>query len=410
MRKKLQAAAVDRPIPTAQNIQLDACLEPCASGAAWPNRTNTNFGKGELMKLRGLSLALVYLFLFPIALVLAEEARYEIQFPDLPGYQTLICDLHMHTVFSDGSVWPPVRASEAWRQGLDAMAITDHIEYTPHKDDVPVNLNRSFELAAGKAREMNLLYLKGAEITRDTPPGHFNAVFLKDIEPLNTEDFVEAVKRANEQGAFVFWNHQGWKGPEKGQWLDVHTMLYNNKWFHGMEVANGDTYYPEAHQWCLDKNLTMLGNSDIHDPDLRLKSAPDNHRTMTLVFAKERSLDALKEALFAGRTAVWYQDQVIGRAEWLEPLFQGCVQVAKPHLRSKDAVWAEFRNSSDLDIVLQRTGNLGPAEVKLPAQSITIQKIGTTTPDQPLKLPYKATNFVVAPGTSLEVKLEISGP
>ena len=32
--------------------------------------------------------------------------RREIQFPDLPVYQTLKCDLHMHSVFSDGTVGP----------------------------------------------------------------------------------------------------------------------------------------------------------------------------------------------------------------------------------------------------------------------------------------------------------------
>ena len=34
---------------------------------------------------------------------------------------------------------------------------------------------------------------------------------------------------ANGEGAFVFWNHQGWKGPEKGRWLHVHTTMYENK-------------------------------------------------------------------------------------------------------------------------------------------------------------------------------------
>ena len=28
----------------------------------------------------------------------------------------------MHTVFSDGTVWPTVRVTEAWEEGLDAMA------------------------------------------------------------------------------------------------------------------------------------------------------------------------------------------------------------------------------------------------------------------------------------------------
>lgn len=116
-----------------------------------------------------------------------------------------------------------VRVKEAWRQGLDVIAVTDHVEYQPHKDDVPTNHDRPYELAAGRAKEMNLLLPKGAEITRDTPPGHFNAIFLEDVARLETEGFVDAVKRANEQGAFVFWNHHGWKGPEKGRWLEAHT-------------------------------------------------------------------------------------------------------------------------------------------------------------------------------------------
>ena len=123
----------------------------------------------------------------------AEDVRHEIHFPDLPGYQTLACDLHTHTVFSDGQVWPPVRVAEAWRQGLDALAITDHIEYQPHKDDVPTNHNRPYELAVGASNAHGLLFPRGAEITRDTPPGHFNAIFLTDVNPLDTEELLDAV-------------------------------------------------------------------------------------------------------------------------------------------------------------------------------------------------------------------------
>jgi hypothetical protein len=43
--------------------------------------------------------------------------------PDVKGYKTLKCDFHQHTVFSDGQVWPGVRVQEAWREGLDVIAI-----------------------------------------------------------------------------------------------------------------------------------------------------------------------------------------------------------------------------------------------------------------------------------------------
>lgn len=349
----------------------------------------------------------VYLLLVTAVLPLAAQERHEIAFPDLPGYETLVCDLHMHTVFSDGSVWPTVRVDEAWRLGFDAIAITDHIEYQPHKADVPTNHNRSYELAVGKARQAGILFPKGAEITRETPPGHFNALFLSDTDPLDTEDLVEVFKRANEQDAFLFWNHHAWKGEERGAWGDFHTTVYENKWLHGMEVCNGDSYYPTAHKWCLEKGLTMVGNSDIHAPDINDQTTAENHRTLTLVFVKDRSLEGLKEALRAGRTAVWFQDKMIGQQQWLEQLLEGSVEIAPPHYRGKDYVLVKARNNSDIQIQLERTGSVGPATATLPPQSTSMVKISTSDPNAPLELAYKVTNFLAAPNEGLDVSVTV---
>lgn len=335
------------------------------------------------------------------------EVRREITFPDLPGYQTLVCDLHMHTVFSDGNVWPTVRVDEAWRQGLDVISITDHIEYQPHKADVPTQHNRPYDLAANAAKAHNLIFIKGAEITRDTPPGHFNALFLSDIAKLDTPEFLDAVKAAVDQGAFVFWNHQGWKGEEKGQWMDVHQTMFDRKWFQGMEVANGDEYYPTAHKWCLEKGLTMLGNSDIHAPDLRRESSSQDHRTMTLVFVKERSAEGIKEALLARRTIVWYKEQLIGREELLRPFFEACIVVSKPSSRSKSSVLAEVRNVGQADIELERPGAFRLDRLVLPAGTTCMVKFGLDGPDKPVTATYTAKNFIVAPGQAMEVTLTV---
>ena len=64
------------------------------------------------------------------------------------GYSLISTDLHIHTVFSDGSVWPNIRVKEALKEGLDLIAITEHIEYLPHREDIPLpDRNRSFEIA-----------------------------------------------------------------------------------------------------------------------------------------------------------------------------------------------------------------------------------------------------------------------
>ena len=96
------------------------------------------------------------------------RARTTINLPDVPGFVTLKCDFHIHTVFSDGNVWPTVRSEEAWREGLDAIAITDHIEYQPHKADVSTNHNRSYEIARGTGNDLDVIVIKGSEITRKT--------------------------------------------------------------------------------------------------------------------------------------------------------------------------------------------------------------------------------------------------
>jgi hypothetical protein len=77
------------------------------------------------------------------------ETRDSLPVPDIPGYRTLKGDFHLHTVFSDGSVWPTVRVLEAWRDGLDVIALTDHLEYRPYVADVTSGVGRAY--AAAKA-------------------------------------------------------------------------------------------------------------------------------------------------------------------------------------------------------------------------------------------------------------------
>ena len=87
--------------------------------------------------MRNLSVSYFYtlLIVFATSAGFAQNRR-EINVPDILGYKTLKCDFHVHTVFSDGDVWPTVRIQEAWMDGLDVIAITDHIEYRPHSQDI----------------------------------------------------------------------------------------------------------------------------------------------------------------------------------------------------------------------------------------------------------------------------------
>lgn len=335
------------------------------------------------------------------------QVRYEVRIPDIPGYKTLKCDLHQHTVFSDGNVWPTVRVEEAWREGMDAIAITDHIEYQPHKNDIPTNHNRPYEIALPAAKDKGILLIKGAEITRDTPPGHFNALFLEDVNPLDTKDLLDCMAAADRQGAFIWWNHPDWK-PEHIGWFDIHTTLYEKKYMRGIEVVNGDTYSASVHRWALDKNLTFMANSDIHAPSRLEGSTPEKHRPMTLVFAQDKTIPAIKEALEAGRTAIWFEDKIIGRREYLEPLFAGAVRVTGIE-RDGKVVRFCLRNESSLPMQLQRAEGRGPKEATLPPDSTLRVKLTASSPEETIKLSYVVKNFLIGPDTGLPVSISVPG-
>lgn len=340
------------------------------------------------------------------------NARTEIAIPDIPGYVTLACDLHMHTVFSDGNVWPPVRVEEAWSEGLDAIAMTDHIEYVPHKDDVKAdNFNRSFELARGTAAERDIILIRGAEITRDMPPGHFNAIFLKDANALNTKEWKDAIKAAVDQGAYIFWNHPGWRQPDTIPiWYPEHTELFNSGWVRGMEIVNDQEYYPKAFQWCLEKNIPMLGNSDVHQPiQMAWDFQNGEHRPMTLVFATERSETAIKEALLAGRTAVYNGNYLMGREEYLSAIFYASLRMATFSPRNGE-LNVQVHNSSCITFELQATGKTDnitfPEQATLYAGKTVLGKIkaeGNQPLPETMVLQYVVKNLLIAPDKGLPV-------
>ena len=355
---------------------------------------------------------LVGLFLLTVSSVQAQH-RNEIQVPDLDGYTTLKCDFHMHTVFSDGLVWPTVRVDEAYREGLDAISLTEHIEYHPHKTDIVADHNRSYEICQKQAENLGIILIKGSEITRPMAPGHFNAIFLTDSNPLEQQAYKDAFQEAKKQGAFIFWNHPGWAAqqPDTTKWWPEHTELYADGCMHGIELANGSLLMPEAIQWCLDKNLTMLGTSDIHQPiQTDYDFSKGEHRTMTFVFAKERSADGIREALDNHRTAAYYQELVIGREELLRPFFEKCVEI-KEVGRNEKGVTLSITNTTDLVLKLKKTAH-DPSlvyfrEMKLAPHTRYQVRIGFDKGIQGGQMNFEVTNFIVAPDKGLAYTISL---
>jgi len=350
------------------------------------------------------------------------QTRREIKIPDVPGYQVLKFDLHMHTVFSDGNVWPTVRVKEAWCEGLDGISITDHIEYLPHRDDVAPNFNRPYEIARPEADRLGLMLFRGAEITRSMPPGHLNAIFLEDVDQLKVEKWEDAVRAAFEQKAFIFWNHPGWKGQQPdgvARWYDEHTLLLEKGWLHGIEMVNEDEYYPEAHRWALEHNLAMLGNSDVHEPIAMAYAALEGkRRPIDLILAKEKTPEAVKEALFAGRTVVYWRNFLMGKAEYLAPIFEQSISMEDPSAKiaPKGRVNFQIHNASEIDYELELAGPVeqfdAPKSLTLAADRTVLLSVQSQNAEAKgkvrLEIPYVVKNLKIAPDAGLPVTLKMT--
>jgi len=333
--------------------------------------------------------------------------RKIVNLPDIPGYVTLKCDFHMHTVFSDGDVWPAVRVDEALRDGLDAIAITDHIEYTPKKDFIPVDLNAAWKISEGYAKESNLILVHGTEITRKMPPGHFNALFIKDATLISRDSVWDSFEAAIKQGAFIQWNHPGWKAQQPDgipKMYEIHQRLIKNGWLHGIEFFNDSEYYPLVLTFCKKYHLAIMANSDVHGTISETYLAPDyKNRPMTLVFATERSYESLKEAMFAGRTMAYFRDMLAGKEELVGQFFYQCISVGKPFYQNNKNLFFEVTNKSDIPFYLINGVKDAPVSVTLRANSVTriVLSKKVTAP-----LVYDVRNVLTGENEVLKVELK----
>lgn len=316
----------------------------------------------SIMLMTGAGMAPASAQLKGLDVVKVPEARQpysgeNIQIPDVDGYKALKCDFHAHTIFSDGDVRPEIRVWEAAIRGLDVLAITDHVEYRPHKY-ITADHNEAYKLAKIIEKNSGVLVVHGAEITRFKPLGHINALFIEDGNVLDVKDPLDAIDRALEQGAFIMWNHPGWPN-DSSTIYPVHKKLIKQKKIHGVELVNGWEYYPKAFNFCHEYGLTYLGNTDIHGAYKQSYRTDRQYGPMTIVFAKEKTEKSVKEALFAGRTVVKFGSLLIGPEAWLKALAKSCLQ-GKIEKKDSGQLVMKLINLSSIDFDLHLDNKVVP--------------------------------------------------
>ena len=358
-----------------------------------------------------------------------------IQFPDTAERMTLAVDLHTHSVFSDGHVWPRIRVAEAIRDGLDAMAVTEHLEWQPHLVDIPhPDRNRAYQIAADAVPDdSDLIIIPGSEITRLEPIGHMNAVFIQDANALAqfappTEPYdprayavaagewpvTEALLEAERQGAFVFWNHAWWKQPNQiSVMTDFHRDAIASGRLHGIEIANGDAYSPEAFQLALDFGLTVIGVSDVHNLiDWDYEPNKGGHRPVNLVLAEARTSDAIRKALLEGRTVVWYRNLLIGRERDLMPLLEASLDIVKSGWYEESSVLeVTINNPSDAAFELENLSGhtliRAGTTLVVPPHSRDAYYFRIAEREEQVNLRFRVRNALTSPGQHPEITFEV---
>ncbi len=301
--------------------------------------------------------------------------RVEIILPQVNGYNVYKADLHLHTVFSDGSVTPSYRVGEAWKDGLDVVASTEHVEYRPHeghmlkalegsvkknaaeKDGIKTDLNYSVERYKAAASGYGITVIPGAEITRDPLTiGHYNALFTTDNNTIYDDDPAESMRKARAQGAIIMQNHPGWRRSDVSM-MEFETKVYEEGLIDGIEIMNGVEFYPKAIERAKENGFFMSANTDAHSSTYETYLLNGTFRNMTLILAHDKSLESLKEALLARRTLAYSYGSLAGEEQLLEDFFKASIAVRVLNEQQNGKRTVALTNMTSFPYLLDFGGN-----------------------------------------------------
>ena len=331
-----------------------------------------------------------------------EVLRQEIILPTIDGCKVFKADLHSHTIFSDGSVTPEYRVREAWADGLDILAITEHVEYRPtersmlnflkgylpegtqatnnniigkaaDEKGILADLNLSNNIATKAAESYGITIIPGIEITR-TPEtiGHYNALFIENANTIYAADAAASIRNARKQGAIIMHNHPGWRRKNL-EMTDFEKQVYAEGLIDGVETMNGSEFYPSAIRRAIDKTLFMAANTDIHGTTSMDYSNQGHLRNMTLIIAKDARLETIKKALKARRTLAYSFGTIAGDEKLIKEFFLASISFETFKTDKNGKRTMRMTNNTSLDYTLNFGGN--PVQLRaFTSRNVTVAK------------------------------------
>jgi hypothetical protein len=104
---------------------------------------------------------------------------------------------------------------------------------------------------------------------------------------------------------------------------EFEVQAYGEGLIDGIEIMNGSEFYPKAVERAKEHGLFVSANTDVHG--ITATDYPES-RNMTFILAKEKTLEAMREALEAHRTLAYAFGNVAGDEQLLKDFFLACVK------------------------------------------------------------------------------------
>lgn len=325
------------------------------------------------------------------------SARQEIILPNVNGYTPYKADLHIHSTYSDGVMkyTGKGRVYEAWRDGLDVIAVTDHMGIKNYTDKQGVETPESAKKKKGArptqavndavktAEGYGILVIPGVEITGSPQTlGHFNALFTTDNNIIYDYNPIQNIRNARAQGAMIMHNHPGWRQStlEMNEFVK---SVYAEKLVDGVEIMNGAFFYPRAIETAKENKIFFAATTDIHGTTGETYREVGHMRNMTIIYAKDLTSEAIREGLESRRTLAYSFGVLAGEEKLLRDFFEASIETRKLAVvvgkNKKKSQRVSLINKSSIPYILQ-FGKGNP--VILPALSSIIVSVKPGKPVQ----------------------------
>jgi 3',5'-nucleoside bisphosphate phosphatase len=221
-------------------------------------------------------------------------------------------------------------------------------------------------------------------------------------------------RRSADRAGRLCRNHPGFR-VARAEWFPAVADAFRQQLFQGIELVNGPNFYAEAYPWIDEKRLTILANSDAHDP------VPPRDRgwlrPMTLIFTRSADAAGVREALLAGRTAAWMGGELWGPEDHLSGIWKGAVTIETPTLAGERSTFPLMRvkNTSAIPFRVRAREapdwfRLEPGTIEAEKTSLLRAQVAAAAPRgaTPFNLGLEITNLHVGPGRNLMVQVPLT--